>query len=68
MSCRHFLLCLYGTIVIGLILAGRLKELKVVYILTGNRNLQVIYIKIKFVSYAHFETSLLILILQFIME
>ncbi|XP_044498650.1 probable protein S-acyltransferase 17 [Mangifera indica] len=30
----HFLLCLYGTIVIGLVLAGRLKELRVVYILT----------------------------------
>lgn len=33
--CRHFLLCLYGTVVIGLVLAGRLKELKVVDILTG---------------------------------
>ncbi|KAJ0014462.1 hypothetical protein Pint_19925 [Pistacia integerrima] len=30
----HFLLCLYGTIAIGLVLAGRLKELRVVYILT----------------------------------
>ncbi|XP_019440525.1 PREDICTED: probable protein S-acyltransferase 17 [Lupinus angustifolius] len=30
----HFLLCLYGTVAIALILAGRLKELKVVYILT----------------------------------
>ncbi|XP_004494652.1 probable protein S-acyltransferase 17 [Cicer arietinum] len=30
----HFLLCMYGTMTIGLILAGRLKELKVVYILT----------------------------------
>ncbi|XVF06189.1 hypothetical protein REPUB_Repub06bG0026000 [Reevesia pubescens] len=30
----HFLLCMYGTIAIGLVLAGRLKELKVVYILT----------------------------------
>ncbi|WCJ43561.1 DHHC-type zinc finger family protein [Euphorbia peplus] len=30
----HFLLCLYGTIAIGLILAGRFKELKIVYILT----------------------------------
>lgn len=30
----HFLLCMYGTVLIGLILAGRLKELKVVYILT----------------------------------
>ncbi|GAB2218752.1 hypothetical protein Droror1_Dr00001982 [Drosera rotundifolia] len=30
----HFLLCVYGTIVIGLILAGRLKEFKVIYILT----------------------------------
>lgn len=30
----HFLLCLYGTVVIGLVLAGRLKELKVVDILT----------------------------------
>lgn len=35
MFCRHFLLCLYGAIAIGLVLAGRLKELKVVYILTG---------------------------------
>ncbi|KAL1350588.1 hypothetical protein HN51_014625 [Arachis hypogaea] len=30
----HFLLCMYGTVAIGLVLAGRLKELKVVYILT----------------------------------
>ncbi|XWS64609.1 hypothetical protein CRYUN_Cryun05aG0017900 [Craigia yunnanensis] len=30
----HFLLCMYGTIAIGLVLAGRLKELRVVYILT----------------------------------
>ncbi|XVF06183.1 hypothetical protein REPUB_Repub06bG0025400 [Reevesia pubescens] len=30
----HFLLCMYGTIAIGLVLAGRLKELKVVYVLT----------------------------------
>ncbi|KAK9086606.1 hypothetical protein Syun_029000 [Stephania yunnanensis] len=30
----HFLLCLYGAAVLGLILAGRLKELKVIYILT----------------------------------
>ncbi|GAV63231.1 LOW QUALITY PROTEIN: zf-DHHC domain-containing protein, partial [Cephalotus follicularis] len=30
----HFLLCLYGTIAIGLVLAGRLKELRIVYILT----------------------------------
>ncbi|KAJ7973405.1 S-acyltransferase [Quillaja saponaria] len=30
----HFLLCLYGTVAIGLVLAGRLKELTVVYILT----------------------------------
>lgn len=37
--CRHFLLCLYGTIVIGLVLAGRLKELRVVYILTGKDDL-----------------------------
>lgn len=32
---RHFLLCIYGTVVIALILAGRLKELRVIYILTG---------------------------------
>ncbi|KAL5211008.1 hypothetical protein ABZP36_006631 [Zizania latifolia] len=30
----HFLLCLYGAIIIGFILAGELKERKVVYILT----------------------------------
>ncbi|PSS24895.1 Protein like [Actinidia chinensis var. chinensis] len=30
----HFLLCLYGTVAIGLILAGEMKELKVIYILT----------------------------------
>ncbi|KAF7817874.1 putative protein S-acyltransferase 17 [Senna tora] len=30
----HFLLCLYGTVGIGLLLAGRLKELRVVHILT----------------------------------
>jgi len=33
--CRHFLLCLYGTVAIGFILAGRVKELRVVHILTG---------------------------------
>ncbi|XVF42061.1 hypothetical protein PTKIN_Ptkin01aG0329700 [Pterospermum kingtungense] len=31
----HFLLCLYGTIAIGLVLAGQLKELRIVHILTG---------------------------------
>ncbi|KAF5185906.1 Palmitoyltransferase swf1 [Thalictrum thalictroides] len=31
----HFLLCLYGTVVLGLVLAGQLKELKVIYILTA---------------------------------
>nr|XP_043614811.1 probable protein S-acyltransferase 17 [Erigeron canadensis] len=30
----HFLLCVYGTAAIGLVLAGRLKELEVVHILT----------------------------------
>ncbi|XP_054804998.1 probable protein S-acyltransferase 17 [Prosopis cineraria] len=30
----HFLLCLYGVVAIGLVLAGRVKELRVVYILT----------------------------------
>ncbi|KAJ7978037.1 S-acyltransferase [Quillaja saponaria] len=30
----HFFLCLYGTVAIGLVLAGRLKELRIVYILT----------------------------------
>ncbi|XP_030956370.1 probable protein S-acyltransferase 17 isoform X2 [Quercus lobata] len=30
----HFLLCIYGAVTIGLILAGRLKELRVIYILT----------------------------------
>ncbi|XP_077239892.1 DHHC-type zinc finger family protein [Tasmannia lanceolata] len=30
----HFILCLYGTVVLGLVLAGQLKELKVVYVLT----------------------------------
>ncbi|GMH13188.1 hypothetical protein Nepgr_015029 [Nepenthes gracilis] len=30
----HFLLCIYGTVAIGLVLAGRFKELKVRYILT----------------------------------
>ncbi|XP_022742613.1 probable protein S-acyltransferase 17 isoform X1 [Durio zibethinus] len=30
----HFLLCVYGTIAIGLVLAGQLKELRVIYILT----------------------------------
>ncbi|KAK7397254.1 hypothetical protein VNO78_18421 [Psophocarpus tetragonolobus] len=30
----HFLICLYGTVAIGLVLAGRLKELRVVDILT----------------------------------
>ncbi|KAJ1375366.1 hypothetical protein SESBI_51097, partial [Sesbania bispinosa] len=33
-SVRHFILCLDGTVAIGLLLGGRLKELKVVYILT----------------------------------
>lgn len=31
----HFCLCIYGTAAIGLVLAGRLKEFKVIYILTG---------------------------------
>ncbi|MBA0844107.1 hypothetical protein Goarm_001230, partial [Gossypium armourianum] len=30
----HFLLCIYGTIAIGLVLAGRLKELQIVHVLT----------------------------------
>ncbi|KAF5453941.1 hypothetical protein F2P56_023650 [Juglans regia] len=30
----HFLLCIYGTVTIGLVLAGQLKELRVSYILT----------------------------------
>ncbi|XP_028780831.1 probable protein S-acyltransferase 17 [Neltuma alba] len=30
----HFLLCLYGTVAIGLVLVGRIKELRVLYILT----------------------------------
>ncbi|KAJ4719554.1 S-acyltransferase [Melia azedarach] len=30
----HFLLCLYGVIALGLVLAGRMKELRVVHILT----------------------------------
>ncbi|KAL4320038.1 hypothetical protein GQ457_18G007530 [Hibiscus cannabinus] len=30
----HFLLCMYATIAVGLVIAGRLKELKIVYILT----------------------------------
>lgn len=33
--CRHFLLCLYGAVAIALVLAGRLKELRVIDILTG---------------------------------
>ncbi|KAK3147164.1 hypothetical protein QOZ80_3BG0278900 [Eleusine coracana subsp. coracana] len=31
----HFLLCLYGVVVLGFILAGELKERKVIYILTA---------------------------------
>ncbi|WVZ57026.1 hypothetical protein U9M48_007472 [Paspalum notatum var. saurae] len=31
---RHFLICVYGAVVIGFILAGELKERKVIYILT----------------------------------
>ncbi|KAL5712749.1 protein S-acyltransferase [Ranunculus cassubicifolius] len=31
----HFLLCLYGAVVLGLVIAGRLKELRVIYILTA---------------------------------
>ncbi|CAN1348030.1 Probable protein S-acyltransferase 17 [Linum perenne] len=30
----HFVLCVYGTVAIGLILAGRLKELRIVHVLT----------------------------------
>ncbi|CAN0897533.1 Probable protein S-acyltransferase 17 [Linum grandiflorum] len=30
----HFLLCLYGTVAIGLILAGQLKELRIIHVLT----------------------------------
>lgn len=33
--CRHFLLCLYGAVAIGFILAGRVKELRIVHILTS---------------------------------
>ncbi|XP_010279466.1 PREDICTED: probable protein S-acyltransferase 17 isoform X2 [Nelumbo nucifera] len=31
----HFLICLYGAIVLGLVLAGQLKEFKVIYLLTA---------------------------------
>ncbi|XP_013612827.1 probable protein S-acyltransferase 17 isoform X2 [Brassica napus] len=31
---KHFLLCLYGAVAIGFILAGRVKELRIVHILT----------------------------------
>jgi len=31
----HFLLCMYGTVAIGLILAGQVREFKVIYILKG---------------------------------
>lgn len=31
----HFLLCLYGTVVLGLVLAGRAKDLQIVYVLTA---------------------------------
>uniref|UniRef100_A0A5B6YYD9 S-acyltransferase n=1 Tax=Davidia involucrata TaxID=16924 RepID=A0A5B6YYD9_DAVIN len=30
----HFLLCIYGTVTVGLVLAGQLKEQKLIYILT----------------------------------
>ncbi|XP_052191737.1 probable protein S-acyltransferase 17 isoform X2 [Diospyros lotus] len=30
----HFLLCVYGTVALGLVLAGQVKEFKVIYILT----------------------------------
>jgi hypothetical protein len=33
---RHFLLCVYGAVVLGFVLAGELKERKIIYILTGN--------------------------------
>lgn len=36
---RHFLICLYGAVILGFILAGELKERKVVYILTGYSSL-----------------------------
>jgi hypothetical protein len=32
---RHFLICLYGAAVLGLIFAGQLRERKIIYILTG---------------------------------
>ena len=32
--CRHFLLCIYGKVAIGLVLAGQLKEIRVINILT----------------------------------
>jgi hypothetical protein len=35
----HFLICLYGAVILGFILAGELKERKVVYILTGYSSL-----------------------------
>lgn len=59
---------MYGTVLIGLILAGRLKELKVVYILTGNINLEVnICLKIE-LYLTVFDSSFFIVTLQFIME
>jgi len=49
---------LYGTVAIGLVLAGRLKELKVVDILTGNIDLQLyIHLRIKF-FFTNFDISL----------
>lgn len=59
---------MYGTMTIGLILAGRLKELKVVYILTGNIDLQLKYLYYDIVLFTVSETSILILTSQFIME
>ncbi|CAL9748621.1 unnamed protein product [Musa acuminata subsp. burmannicoides] len=36
----HFLICLYGALVLGLILAGQLKEHKIIYILTAYHGIE----------------------------
>ncbi|CAN1761107.1 Probable protein S-acyltransferase 17 [Linum perenne] len=44
----HFLLCVYGSVAIGLVLAGRLKELRIVDILTVHCSFDLILTKVIF--------------------
>ena len=49
---------MYGTVAIGLIVAGKLQELRIVHILTGSNDSVVTFIS-KLVFYSNAEMSLL---------